>query len=198
MGSDPRGVKARIGIQLQASAFFDVKKLAAFNGEYIRSLSVDEFIGACQPGEFGIGFAAARQLQQGADARRQRRAPVQQVGVLGGRAMERQRQGDDAGRIALSKKVSVVEDPAITARGSNYRHMVRVEVQLKNGLRLEQTVEAPRGSEQSFASEADIVRKFKTLATHTVSAAKADAIVNSVLGADKLGRADQIAEALAR
>jgi glutamyl-tRNA synthetase len=30
-------------------AFFDVKKLAAFNGEYIRMLSVDEFIAACQP-----------------------------------------------------------------------------------------------------------------------------------------------------
>ena len=47
----------------KAPAFFDVKKLAAFNGEYIRRLSVDEFIGACQrwlappyapwtPGEF--------------------------------------------------------------------------------------------------------------------------------------------------
>ena len=30
-------------------AFFDQKKLAAFNGEYIRMLSVDEFIAACEP-----------------------------------------------------------------------------------------------------------------------------------------------------
>jgi glutamyl-tRNA synthetase len=30
-------------------AYFDVKKLAAFNGEYIRMLSVDEFIAACEP-----------------------------------------------------------------------------------------------------------------------------------------------------
>jgi glutamyl-tRNA synthetase len=30
-------------------AFFDVKKLAAFNGEYIRMLPVDEFIAACRP-----------------------------------------------------------------------------------------------------------------------------------------------------
>jgi glutamyl-tRNA synthetase len=30
-------------------AFFDVKKLAAFNGEYIRMLSVDEFVAACEP-----------------------------------------------------------------------------------------------------------------------------------------------------
>jgi glutamyl-tRNA synthetase len=37
-------------------AFFDEKKLRAFNGEYIRALSVDEFIEACQPwitGEIG-------------------------------------------------------------------------------------------------------------------------------------------------
>src|SRR6185369_16627845 len=30
-------------------AFFDEKKLRAFNGEYIRALSVDEFAEACQP-----------------------------------------------------------------------------------------------------------------------------------------------------
>ncbi|MGC4748484.1 glutamate--tRNA ligase [Micromonospora sp. DT201] len=32
-----------------SSAFFDEKKLRAFNGEYIRALSVAEFIDACQP-----------------------------------------------------------------------------------------------------------------------------------------------------
>jgi glutamyl-tRNA synthetase len=30
-------------------AFFDIKKLTAFNGEYIRMLSVDQFIAACRP-----------------------------------------------------------------------------------------------------------------------------------------------------
>jgi len=90
-----------------------------------------------------------------------------------------------------------VHDPSITSRGSNYRHMVRVEVHLTNGVKLEQTVEAPRGSENSFASEADIVQKFKNLATHVVSDAKADDVVNLVLGAEKLARAEQIAQALA-
>ncbi|WP_404868455.1 glutamate--tRNA ligase [Kitasatospora griseola] len=32
-----------------SSAFFDVKKLAAFNGEYLRALPVDEFVAACAP-----------------------------------------------------------------------------------------------------------------------------------------------------
>jgi aconitate decarboxylase len=103
---------------------------------------------------------------------------------------------NDRRRIELAKKVSVVHDPSITGRGSNYRHMVRVEVHLKNGATLKQTVEAPCGSENSFASEADIVLKFKKLATHIVSDAKADDIVNLVLGAEKLERAEQIAQAL--
>jgi glutamyl-tRNA synthetase len=32
-----------------APAYFDVKKLAAFNGEYIRALPVEEFVEACEP-----------------------------------------------------------------------------------------------------------------------------------------------------
>ena len=104
---------------------------------------------------------------------------------------------DDQRRIELSKKVSVLHDPAITARGANYRHMVRVEVHLKNGVSLEQTVEAARGSEISFASQAEIVGKFKKLATHVVSDARADEVVNLLLGAEKLARAEQIAQALA-
>jgi len=103
---------------------------------------------------------------------------------------------DDKRRIDLAKKVSVVEDPAITSRGSNFRHMVRVEVGLKNGVTLQQTVEAPRGSEKSFASEAEVVEKFRKLATHVVSDAHADKVVNVVLGAEKLERAEHIAQAL--
>ena len=34
---------------IPSPAFFDVKKLRAFNGDYIRALSADEFIAACQP-----------------------------------------------------------------------------------------------------------------------------------------------------
>ena len=104
---------------------------------------------------------------------------------------------DDGRRIALSKRVSVVHDPSITERGSNYRHMVRVEVHLKNGTNLEQTVDAPHGSEMSFASEADIVQKFKKLATHAVGEAKAEAIINLVSRAEKLTRAEEIVQALA-
>jgi glutamyl-tRNA synthetase len=40
-------------------AFFDEKKLRAFNGEYIRALSVDAFIDACQPWLTGTGTIPA-------------------------------------------------------------------------------------------------------------------------------------------
>ena len=36
-------------------AFFDIKKLTAFNGEYIRMLSVDEFVAVCRPFVHGPG-----------------------------------------------------------------------------------------------------------------------------------------------
>jgi len=39
----------RLGDVNTSPAFFDVKKLRAFNGEYIRALAPGEFIGACQP-----------------------------------------------------------------------------------------------------------------------------------------------------
>jgi glutamyl-tRNA synthetase len=39
-------------------AFFDERKLRAFNGEYIRALSAEEFVAACQPWLTGAGFGA--------------------------------------------------------------------------------------------------------------------------------------------
>src|SRR5665213_2874932 len=105
---------------------------------------------------------------------------------------------NDRKRIELSKKIRVVHDPSITAQGSNYRHKVRVEVHLKNGVKLEQTVEAPRGSETSFASEACLLYKFRKLATHVINDTKADTIINLVLDAEKLVQADEIARALAK
>src|SRR5882724_2837132 len=75
---------------------------------------------------------------------------------------------DDNARIALSRKVEVVHDPAITAQGSAFRHKVRVDVHLRDGTVETETREAPRGSEQSFASEGEIVEKFRKLTRHAM------------------------------
>ena len=89
--------------------------------------------------------------------------------------------GNEA-RIALSRKVEVREDPAITALGSKFRHMVKVTVRLKDGTVMDETVEAARGSEKNFASPADILAKFKKLAGKRLSPAQCDRIMNLVLG----------------
>ncbi len=92
----------------------------------------------------------------------------------------------DPARMELADRVSVVEDPAITGRGSRYRHMVRVVACLRDGTVLEETVEAPRGSEQSFASAGDVIEKFMKLAVRRIPAARADGIVERVMEMERL------------
>jgi aconitate decarboxylase len=92
----------------------------------------------------------------------------------------------DPGRMALAARVRVLEDPDITARGATHRHMVRVELLLKDGTTLTETVDAPRGSERQFAGEAEVVGKYETLAGKGLSPAKAAALRDAVLEMDRL------------
>jgi aconitate decarboxylase len=102
----------------------------------------------------------------------------------------------DPGRIAFSRRVEVVEDPEITALGSRYRHKVQVEVRLKNGERCETTVEAPRGSEKKFASDADVIDKFRKLAASRMANTQIDRIVDLVMHAERMPSARELATAL--
>jgi 2-methylcitrate dehydratase PrpD len=76
--------------------------------------------------------------------------------------------------------------------------MVRVEVHLRDGTRLEETVEAPRGSEQKFASEADVVAKFGKLAGRVLGRRQVDRIVELVLGCEGLADIGMMVHALKR
>ncbi|HZW74918.1 MAG TPA: MmgE/PrpD family protein, partial [Caldimonas sp.] len=93
---------------------------------------------------------------------------------------------DDRARIELSRKVETVHDPAITALGSAFRHKVRVDVHLRDGSTHTEAREAPRGSEQSFASEGEIVEKFKKLTRQVMSEARQNALVDAVLNMERL------------
>ncbi len=103
----------------------------------------------------------------------------------------------DPDRMRIAAKVTVEEDPAITARGRVYRHMVHVIVELKDGTKLEETREAPRGSEASFASEEDVIAKFRKLTTRRLPAAQVDRIVEQVMSAETLPSAATIVQNLA-
>jgi aconitate decarboxylase len=91
----------------------------------------------------------------------------------------------DPRRMSLADRVEVRHDADITAKGSKFRHAVRVEVHLADGTRLERTLEYARGSERNFASEALIVEKFEKLAAHALPPAKVSAIRDAMLGLEK-------------
>jgi aconitate decarboxylase len=103
----------------------------------------------------------------------------------------------DPRRIGVSRMVEVKEDPAITARGKTYRHMVRVEVFLRDGTRMEEIVESPRGSEHSFADAATVIDKFRKLASRRIGDAASERIVGAIMGAETLPDAGMIVRFLA-
>jgi len=103
----------------------------------------------------------------------------------------------DPRRMALAERVEVRHDPAITARGARFRHAVRLEVHLADGTRHEETVTAPRGSEQAFASEGDVVGKFAKLAGKVLGEGQVDRIAELVLGCDKLDDIGVLVDTLA-
>ncbi|AOB32706.1 2-methylcitrate dehydratase [Bordetella sp. H567] len=102
----------------------------------------------------------------------------------------------NAERIRISQKVKVVEDPAITARGAVYRHMVNVKLKLKDGTRMEETVEAPRGSEHSFASADDVIEKFVKLASRRISRQAVDRVVDTMMNIEKVDDIGKLVDAL--
>ena len=103
----------------------------------------------------------------------------------------------DPDRIRIAAKVEVAEDPEITARGSTYRHMVHVSVELKDGIRLDETVEAPRGSEASFATADDVIAKFSKLASRRIPGARVEQIVDQVMQAERKPSAAALVRLLA-
>jgi aconitate decarboxylase len=103
---------------------------------------------------------------------------------------------DNQTRIELSRKVKVVHDPAITALGAGARHKVRVDIHFRDGSVESETRDAPRGSEQSFASAEDIIGKFRKLTRGVMSAAEQDALADAVLGLDKLSDSRTLIERL--
>lgn len=104
----------------------------------------------------------------------------------------------DPRRMQVVQKVEVLHDPAITARGARFRHMVRVAVELTDGTRLAETTEAPRGSEQKFASERDVVDKFYKLTSRRLTRSQSDQITELVLSADTIQDIGALVAALAR
>jgi 2-methylcitrate dehydratase PrpD len=104
----------------------------------------------------------------------------------------------DPARMALAEKVEVRHDPEITAKGAKFRHLVHVEVHLKDGMTLKRTVEAARGSEKKFASDAEIVEKFEKLAAKALPRARVGRLRDAMLHLEQLEDAAELARLLAQ
>ena len=102
----------------------------------------------------------------------------------------------DPQRLRLLKKVKVVHDPEITALGSKFRHKVKVEVRFRDGTVEREEREAPRGSEKSFASEQDIVEKFRKLTAKLLDDRHRDRLVDAILNLEKLSSAREMTRLL--
>jgi aconitate decarboxylase len=102
----------------------------------------------------------------------------------------------DPQRIALSKKVEVLHDPAITALGAKLRHKVHVELHLNDGTIMKRTVEAARGSEKHFATDAEIIEKFEKLAVKVLPKARVAELRDAVMGIEKLPDATVLSKLL--
>ncbi len=104
----------------------------------------------------------------------------------------------DPQRMKLAEKVEVIHDPAITALGAKMRHKVHVEAHLNDGTVMKRTVEAARGSEKHFASDAEIIGKFEKLAAKALPRAQVEQLRDAMLGLEKLDDAGKLAQLLAK
>jgi 2-methylcitrate dehydratase PrpD len=75
--------------------------------------------------------------------------------------------------------------------------MVHVAVRLKDGAELDETVEAPRGSERDFPSRDVVAEKFLKLSGRKLSHSQAELIIDLVLGLDRLEDVSPLIRALA-
>jgi 2-methylcitrate dehydratase PrpD len=104
----------------------------------------------------------------------------------------------DPARMALAEKVDVVHDPEITRLGAKFRHKVHVEAHLNDGTVMKRTVEAARGSEKHFATDAEIVDKFEKLAVKVLPKAQVTRLRDAMLGLEKLQDAAELARLMTR
>jgi aconitate decarboxylase len=103
---------------------------------------------------------------------------------------------NDRARIELSRKVQVIHDPAITTLGAAHRHRVRVEVHFRDGSVEHESRDAPRGSEQNFASEAQIIDKFRKLTRAAIAEQQQNALIEAVLQVERLPDSRAVIELL--
>jgi 2-methylcitrate dehydratase PrpD len=100
--------------------------------------------------------------------------------------------------IGLAKHVDVRQAPEFDALGPEGRHRVRVEVALRNGTTIEETVGHAKGSAADPLSRDEVIDKYRRLAVPVLGATGAQGLLDAVLGLERTDSAAALTGLLAR
>jgi 2-methylcitrate dehydratase PrpD len=94
--------------------------------------------------------------------------------------------------------VEILHDPELDRGGVEKRHAVNIEALLKNGKTLSAYVEQRRGSVHHPLPAADVERKFRRLASASLSTSDVDAVMNVIRELDRQSDMKELASLLTR
>ncbi len=98
---------------------------------------------------------------------------------------------------ALMQRITVAEDPALSARHPEYSPS-RVAIRLKNGQEIEKQVDAPKGDNTNPMTSEEVRHKFKAQFATYGSDAQAAAVIDAVDCLETLSDIDTLVQAFSR
>lgn len=87
--------------------------------------------------------------------------------------------------LEMTRRIEVVEDPELEALGDRYRYAIKLEFFLRDGSCLQEKLLQAKGSEEWPLTEAEIVSKFKLLASKTLKPSQVERLLETVQGLER-------------
>ena len=100
--------------------------------------------------------------------------------------------------IALSRRVHVEQDAALDALGPSGRHKVSVSVLMRDGSKLEETVDSAKGSDKDPLTDGEVVAKFHRIVKPIYGQAWATKVYDTIMGLDAAPTTAQLSELLSQ
>jgi aconitate decarboxylase len=98
--------------------------------------------------------------------------------------------------VKTTKAIEVIEDPEFEALGDEGRHGVNLEVELQDGRSYSEKVLHAKGSDKHPMTRAEVLQKFRLLASRVLSRSRVERLEDRLLNLEKLHDARTIAKLL--
>ena len=99
--------------------------------------------------------------------------------------------------LQTTRKMEVSEDPELEALGDEGRHGVKLDVQLRDGKIYSEKVLHAKGSDKHPMTRAEVLQKFRLLASRVLSPSRVDKLQETLLNLEKLDDARKLGKLLA-